>query len=49
MPAEAGIQRIVSLGYEILPCISSCGPAFGYSNLLLAELVRLKTYRDDGS
>jgi len=48
MPAEAGIQRLKSLDYEIHPCISSCGPALGCSNLLLADLVRLKTCRNDG-
>jgi hypothetical protein len=48
MPAEAGIQRLKSLDYEIHPCISSCGPAIGCSNLLLADLVRPKTCRNDG-
>ena len=45
--SNAGIQRLKSLGYEIHPCISSCGPAIGCSNLLQADLVRLKTCRDD--
>ena len=48
VPAEAGIQRLKSLDYEIHPCISSCGPAVGCSNLLQADLVRLKTCRNDG-
>jgi hypothetical protein len=47
VPAEAGIQGLKSLDYEIHPCISSCGPAIGCSNLLQADLVRLKTCRDD--
>ena len=45
--SNAGIQRLKSLGYEIHPCISSCGPAIGCSNLLQADLVRLKTCRND--
>ena len=47
MPAQAGIQCLKSLDYEIHPCISSCGPAIGCSNLLHADLVRLKTCRND--
>ncbi len=45
--AEAGIQRLKPLDYEIHPCISSCGPAVGCSNLLLADLVRPKTCWND--
>jgi hypothetical protein len=37
------LQYLKSLDYEIHPCISSCGPAIGCSNLLQADLVRLKS------
>ena len=47
VPVEAGIQRLKSLDYEIHPCISSCGPAIGCSNLLQADLVQPKTCWND--
>ena len=48
VPAKAGIQRLKSLDYSIHPCMLPFGPAFGCSNLLQADLVRLKTCRNDG-
>jgi hypothetical protein len=50
------IRDIDIVEFAVLPLAKSVntvqvtaggGPAFGCSNLLLAELVRLKTYRDD--
>jgi hypothetical protein len=48
IPAEAGIQQVIEsyipnkpLDYEIHPCISSFGPAFGCSNSIQLNLVPL--------
>jgi len=54
LPAEAGIQRLKSLGYEIHPCISSCGPAIGCSlklmdsilNITFSVMARRASHRD---
>ena len=52
--SNAGIQRLKSLDYEIHPCISSCGPAFGCSlklmdsilNITLSVMARRANHRD---
>ena len=45
---NAGTQRLQSLDYSIHPCMLPFGPAFGCSNLLLADLVQPKTCWNDG-
>jgi hypothetical protein len=54
MTADAVIQRLKSLGYEIHPCISSCGPARGCSlklmdsvlNIAFSVMARRASHRD---
>ena len=54
MPAQAGIQCLKSLDYEIHPCISYCGPAVVCSlkvmdsilNITLSVMARRANHRD---